>query len=44
MALPYEANRFDVAVMALVLFFVPDPRKGASEMVRVTKPDGLIAS
>ncbi len=44
MALPYDANRFDVAVMALVLFFVPDPRKGASEMVRVTKPGGMVAS
>ncbi|MDA9520983.1 methyltransferase type 11 [Bradyrhizobium sp. CCBAU 11434] len=44
MALPYDANRFDVAVMALVLFFVPDPRKGASEMVRVTRPGGTVAS
>jgi SAM-dependent methyltransferase len=44
MALPYDANRFDAAVMALVLFFVPDPRKGASEMVRVTKPGGMVAS
>jgi trans-aconitate methyltransferase len=31
MALPYDVNRFDVAVMALVLFFVPDAHKGASE-------------
>lgn len=44
MALPYDANRFDVAVMALVLFFVPDPRKGAAEMVRVTRPGGTVAS
>ncbi len=44
MALPYDRDRFDVAVMALVLFFVPDPRKGASEMVRVTKPGGMVAS
>lgn len=44
MALPYDANRFDVAVMALVLFFVPDPRKGAAEMVRVTRPGGMVAS
>jgi SAM-dependent methyltransferase len=44
MALPYDSDRFDVAVMALVLFFVPDPRKGASEMVRVTKPGGMVAS
>ncbi|WP_345946860.1 class I SAM-dependent methyltransferase [Bradyrhizobium sp. 197] len=44
MALPYDVNRFDVAVMALVLFFVPDAHKGASEMVRVTKPGGMVAS
>lgn len=44
MALPYDADRFDVAVMALVLFFVPDSRKGASEMVRVTKPGGMVGS
>ena len=25
MALPFETDRFDAAVMALVLFFVPDP-------------------
>lgn len=44
MALPYADGRFDVSVMALVLFFVTDPLKGAAEMVRVTKPDGLVAS
>ena len=44
MALPYDANHFDAAVMALVLFFVPDARKGAAEMVRVTKPGGRVAS
>lgn len=44
MALPYSDARFDMSVMAHVLFFVPDPRKGASEMVRVTKPGGTIAS
>ena len=44
MALPYADARFDVGVMALALFFVPDPRKGASEMARVTKPGGAVAS
>jgi len=44
MALPYEDARFDVAVMALVLFFVPDPNKGAAELARVTKPGGVVAS
>lgn len=44
MALPYDDARFDFAIMALVLFFVPDPRKGVSEMLRVTRPGGTIAS
>jgi len=35
MALPFSEDRFDVAVMALVIFFVPDPAKGVAEMVRV---------
>ena len=43
MALPFADNSFDVAVMALVLFFVPDPAKGLAEMVRVVNPGGLIA-
>jgi SAM-dependent methyltransferase len=44
MAIPYADARFDVGVMALALFFIPDPRKGASEMARVTKPGGTVAS
>jgi ubiquinone/menaquinone biosynthesis C-methylase UbiE len=44
MALPFEAARFDAATMALVLFFVPDPAKGLSEMVRVVRPGGLVAA
>lgn len=44
MALPYADARFDVAVMALVLFFVPDPKKGVAEMLRATKPGGMVAS
>lgn len=44
MALPFDTARFDAAVMALVLFFVPDPRKGAAELVRVTRPGGTVAS
>lgn len=43
-ALPFEANRFDAAVMALVLFFVPDPAKGVAEMTRVVAPGGTIAA
>lgn len=44
MALPFDADRFDAAVMALVIFFVPDPAKGLAEMVRVTRPGGLISA
>jgi hypothetical protein len=44
MALPFEPKRFDCAVMALVIFFVPDPAKGIAEMARVVRPGGLIAA
>jgi len=44
MALPFEADRFDAAVMALVIFFVPDPAKGVAEMARVVRPGGTIAA
>ena len=38
------ADRFDAAVMALVLVFVPDPAKGIEEMVRVVGPGGTVAT
>ena len=44
MALPFDAGRFDAAVMALVIFFVPEPAKGVAEMKRVVRPDGLVAA
>jgi len=44
MALPFSANRFDAAVMALVIFFVPDPAKGVAEMLRVVCPGGIVAT
>ena len=44
MALPFPADRFDAAVMALVLVFVPDPAKGIAEMVRVVRPGGTVAT
>jgi SAM-dependent methyltransferase len=44
MALPFEPQRFDAAVMALVIFFVPDPARGAAEMARVVRPGGLVAA
>jgi SAM-dependent methyltransferase len=44
MALPFSEPRFDAAVMALVIFFVPDPAKGVAEMVRVVRPGGVVAA
>ncbi|HEY8334745.1 MAG TPA: class I SAM-dependent methyltransferase [Tardiphaga sp.] len=44
MALPFADGAFDAAVMALVIFFVPDPAKGVAEMVRVVAPGGLVAA
>jgi SAM-dependent methyltransferase len=44
MALPYPDSAFDAAVMALVIFFVPDPAKGVSEMARVVCPGGIVAA
>jgi ubiquinone/menaquinone biosynthesis C-methylase UbiE len=44
MALPFSGGRFDVSIMALVLFFVPDPAKSIFEMKRVTRPGGTVAA
>ncbi|TFV38853.1 class I SAM-dependent methyltransferase [Bradyrhizobium frederickii] len=44
MALPFPAASFDVAAMALVLVFVPDPSKGVAELARVVRPGGLVAT
>jgi SAM-dependent methyltransferase len=44
MALPFGQGRFDAAIMALVIFFVPDPAKGVAEMARVVRPGGLVAA
>ncbi|MEH2541240.1 MULTISPECIES: class I SAM-dependent methyltransferase [unclassified Bradyrhizobium] len=44
MALPFGDGSFDAGVMALVLVFVPDPAKGVSEMVRVVRPGGAVAT
>src|SRR5229473_6696176 len=43
-ALPFPDGRFDGAVMALVIFFVPAPAKGVAEMVRVVQPGGTVAT
>ena len=44
MALPYADDAFDAAVMALVIFFVPDPARGVAEMVRVVRPGGSVSA
>ena len=44
MDLPFPDRSFDAAVMALVIFFVPDPARGVAEMVRITRPGGLIGA
>ena len=44
MTLPFPADRFDAAVMALVLVFVSDPAKSIEEMVRVVRPSGTVAT
>lgn len=44
MAVPYPDDSFDAAVMALVIFFVPDPAKGVAEMVRLVCPGGIVAA
>jgi len=44
MKLPFSEQSFDAAVMALVIFFVPDPAKGVAEMVRVVRPGGTVSA
>lgn len=44
MNMPYANDDFDAAIMALVIFFVPEPAKGVAEMCRVVKPGGVVAA
>lgn len=44
LTLPFPDGGFDFAVMALVIFFVPEPAKGVAEMLRVVRPGGTIAA
>ena len=44
MALPFPDDSFDAAVMALVIFFVPDPGKGVAEMARAVRPGGTVSA
>jgi SAM-dependent methyltransferase len=42
--LRFPDSSFDVAVMALVISFLPDPAKAVAEMARVVRPGGWIAT
>ena len=44
MALPFADDAFDVTVMPLVIFFVPQPSKGVAEMARVVRNGGIVAA
>jgi ubiquinone/menaquinone biosynthesis C-methylase UbiE len=44
MAQPFPDATFDVAVMPLVIFFVPEPARGVAEMARVVCPGGDVAA
>jgi ubiquinone/menaquinone biosynthesis C-methylase UbiE len=41
--LPYPADRFDVAASVFGVMFTPQPTRVVAELVRVTRPGGLIA-
>ena len=44
MRLPVADASADAAVMALVLFFVPEPAVGVAEMCRAVRPGGTVAA
>jgi len=44
MSLPYDQNEFDVAVLALVIQYIPDPARAISEIARVVRKDGTVAA
>jgi SAM-dependent methyltransferase len=44
MALSFPDDSFDIAVMPLVIFFVPHPARGVAEMARVVSPGGRVAA
>jgi SAM-dependent methyltransferase len=43
-ALPFGDDRFDVAVMALVVTYLSDPGRAIAEMARVVRPGGWVAT
>ena len=44
MALPFPDNTFDCTLSMLVLNFVPDPAVALDQMIRVTRPGGVVAA
>lgn len=44
MSLPFSDDEFDVAVMALVIQYIPDRAKAMSEITRVVRPGGTVAA
>jgi SAM-dependent methyltransferase len=42
--LHFADNSFDVAAMALVISFLPNPGRAVAEMERVVRPDGWVAA
>ncbi len=44
MSLPFGNDEFDVAVMALVIQYIPDRAKAMSEITRVVRPGGTVAA
>jgi SAM-dependent methyltransferase len=44
MQLPFAAAHFDQTLSLLVMMFVPQPERAASEMKRVTRPGGTISA
>jgi len=43
-SLPFGDGEFDVAVMALVIQYIPDPARAMSEIARVVRPGGTVAA
>jgi len=44
MALPFPEEGFDAAVMALVIFYAPEPAKAVAELSRVVRRGGTVAT
>lgn len=44
MQLPFPAETFDQTLSLLVMMFIPEPEKAASEMRRVTRPGGTVSA